>query len=136
LKEPTNRSRPIHSTHPHKSTYTMGWLRLVGSLKLYVSFAKEPYKKDYILQKRPIILRSLLIVAAPYIQLHPQQSAHCPMYCILKSQLTTCTVHNRYRADFWRICTSRICCADRVAFCASSITWISSFQFWVLRLRA
>ena len=45
---------------------TMGWLRLVGSLKLYVSFAKEPYKRDYILQKRPTILRSLLIVATPY----------------------------------------------------------------------
>jgi len=29
--------------------------RLVGSLKLYVSFAKEPYERDYILQKRPII---------------------------------------------------------------------------------
>jgi len=24
----------------------MGWLRFVGSLKLYVSFAKEPYKRD------------------------------------------------------------------------------------------
>jgi len=34
----------------------MGWLRLVGSLKLQVSFAKEPYKRDDILQKRPIIL--------------------------------------------------------------------------------
>ena len=33
----------------------MGWLRLVGSFKLYVSFAKEPFKRDYILQKRPII---------------------------------------------------------------------------------
>jgi len=33
----------------------MGWLRLVGSLKLYVFFAKEPYKRDYILQKRPMI---------------------------------------------------------------------------------
>jgi len=32
-----------------------GWLRLVGSLKLSVSFAKEPCKRDYILQKRPII---------------------------------------------------------------------------------
>jgi len=42
-----------------------GWLRLVGSLKLYVSFAKEPNKRDYILQKIPIILRSLLIVATP-----------------------------------------------------------------------
>jgi len=33
----------------------MGWLRLVGSIKLQVSFAKEPYKRDAILQKRPII---------------------------------------------------------------------------------
>jgi len=43
----------------------MGWLRLVGSLKLQVSFAKEPYKRDDILQKRPMILRSLPIVATP-----------------------------------------------------------------------
>jgi len=34
---------------------TMGWIRLVGSLKLQVSFAKEPYKRDNILQKRPVI---------------------------------------------------------------------------------
>jgi len=39
---------------------------LIGSLKLYVSFAKEPYKRDYILQKSPMILRSLLIIATPY----------------------------------------------------------------------
>jgi len=44
----------------------MGWLRLVGSLKLQVSFAKEPYNRDDILQKRPIILMSVLIVAYPY----------------------------------------------------------------------
>ena len=43
----------------------MGWLRSVGSLKLQVSFAKEPYKRDDILQERPIFLRSLLIVATP-----------------------------------------------------------------------
>ena len=48
----------------------MGWLRLVGSLKLLVSFAKEPYKTDDILQKRPIILRSLPIVATPYTSTH------------------------------------------------------------------
>jgi len=46
--------------------YIMGWLRLVGSSKLWVSFAKEPYKRDNILQKRPIIVRSILIVATPY----------------------------------------------------------------------
>jgi len=44
----------------------MMWLQSVGALKFWVSFAKEPYKRDYILQKRPIILRSLLIVATPY----------------------------------------------------------------------
>ena len=31
----------------------MRWLQLVGSLKLYVIYAKEPYKRDCILQKRP-----------------------------------------------------------------------------------
>jgi len=39
---------------------------VVGSLKTWVSFAKKPYKRDYILQKRLIILRSLLVVATPY----------------------------------------------------------------------
>jgi len=47
------------------SIYDKGWLQSVVSLKLQVSFAKEPYKRDYILQKRHIILRSLLIVATP-----------------------------------------------------------------------
>ena len=51
----------IFSDSPY-SVVNMGWLPLVGSLKLFVSFAKEPYKRDYILQKRPVILRSLLIV--------------------------------------------------------------------------
>ena len=44
----------------------MGWLWLVGSIKLYVSFAKETYKRADILQKRPIILSILLTVATPY----------------------------------------------------------------------
>ena len=50
------------------SIRTMGRLQLelVGSLKLWVSFAKEPYKRDYILQKRPMIVRSLIIVATAY----------------------------------------------------------------------
>jgi len=43
----------------------MGWLRLVGSIKLYVSFAAEPYQRDDILQERPKILSVLLIVATP-----------------------------------------------------------------------
>jgi len=45
----------LHTSH-NVFKYGMGWLRLVGSIKFYVSFAKEPYKRDNILQKRPIIL--------------------------------------------------------------------------------
>jgi len=52
--------------HKRHASFYMGWLRLVGSFKMLVSFAKEPYQRGYILQKRPIILRSLLIVATPY----------------------------------------------------------------------
>ena len=44
---------------------SMGWLRLVVSFKLWVSFAKEPYKRHYILQKKPVNLRSLIIVSTP-----------------------------------------------------------------------
>jgi len=44
----------------------MGWLQSVGSIKLQVSFAKEPYKRDEILHKRPAILSILLTVATPY----------------------------------------------------------------------
>jgi len=45
---------------------TMGWLRLVGSLKLQVSFVEYRLFYRSLLQKRPIILRSQLIVATPY----------------------------------------------------------------------
>ena len=45
-----------HNAHTYVYTHQyMGWLRLVGPLKLYVSFAKEHYKRDYILQNRPVI---------------------------------------------------------------------------------
>ena len=45
--------------------FLMGWLQLVGSLKLQVSFAEYGLFYRSLLQKRPIILRSLLIVATP-----------------------------------------------------------------------
>ena len=68
-----------------QTVITMGWLRLVGSLKLQVSFAKEPCKSDYILRKRPVILRSLLIVTTSYTHISHLQ--------ILRSQY-----HLFYRA--------------------------------------
>jgi len=50
--------------HAYESaSYEVATIR--GSFKLQGSFAKETYKKNDILQKRPIILRSLLIVATP-----------------------------------------------------------------------
>jgi len=45
--------------------HSMGWLQLVSSLKLQVSFEKEPYERDFILQKGLTIWRSQLIVATP-----------------------------------------------------------------------
>ena len=50
----------------HVANADMGWLRQVGSIKLLISFAKEPYKRDYILHKRPTILSILLTKATPY----------------------------------------------------------------------
>ena len=46
--------------------YTMGWLRLVGSLKFEVSFVESSLFYKALLQKRPTIFRSLLIVATPW----------------------------------------------------------------------
>jgi len=45
----------------------MGWLRLVGALKLQVSLQDVGVFCRSLLQRRPIILGSLLIVATPYI---------------------------------------------------------------------
>ena len=45
---------------------TNGVLLLVGSIKLQVSFAEEPCKRDIFLQKRPVILSILLTVAIEY----------------------------------------------------------------------
>jgi len=44
----------------------MGWLRPVSSLKLQVSFAEYRLFYRALLQKRPVILRSSLIVATQY----------------------------------------------------------------------
>ena len=45
----------------------MGWLRLVGSIKLQVSFAEYCLFYRSLLRKRPMILSILLNVAFPYI---------------------------------------------------------------------
>jgi len=83
----------------------MQWLRLVGFSKLQVSFAKEPYKKDNILQKRRIILRSLLTVATPYIEschelwAHQSVPAHCNRHSSQCKAVTTIHMTHSYVCD-------------------------------------
>jgi len=51
----------------HNTIVQGAYLRdIYRSLKSQVSVAKEPHKRDDILQKRPVIIRSLLIEATPY----------------------------------------------------------------------
>jgi len=61
-----------------------------GSIKLKVSFAKEPYKRDDIPQKRPIILSILLTVATPY-DTTQHAVAHCNSCNAMQHAATHCT---------------------------------------------
>jgi len=70
-----------HGTSGSLVVKTMRCLRLVGSMKFYVSFPEYSLFYRALLQKRPIILRSLLIVFTAYW-----------IYCI-----------QRLRADFWLV---------------------------------
>jgi len=64
----------------------MGWLRLVGSLKLLVFSAEYRLFYRALLQKRPIVVRSLLIVATPYLVfgclVYRYNMLYCTAYCI------------------------------------------------------
>jgi len=61
FKKPTNRSH-IMCIYVFQDTYMSPFALFTKQTRP----TKEPYKRDDILQKRPIILRSLLIVATPY----------------------------------------------------------------------
>ena len=81
----------------------MGWLRLVGSLKFQVSFAEHCLFYRALLQKRPMILRSLLIVATTYIQ---NTCAMCATTYIVASWQTCQWVmaHMHYAVESWHTC--------------------------------
>jgi len=117
----------------------MGWLRLVGSVKLQVSFAECSLFVRALLQNRRIILKSLPIVAAPYMRTKHMQThythmhtpcthythAHTNMWCNLIHQLhtrasTTHTLHTRiYHAFVWCVCARymRVCSVCGVCLC-------------------
>ena len=54
-----------------------GWLPLVASLKLYVSFAEYSLFYRALLQKRRKILRSLLVIATSYRNIKPHSITCC-----------------------------------------------------------
>jgi len=121
-------THPIHMRHDTCIRVTaacccwahiMGWLRLVGSWKLQVSFAKEPYKSDYILQKRLTILKSLLIVDIPYHS--------WPIH--------VCRNDFIYLCEQWRhpvaVCCSVLQC---VAVCCSVVECMLSYSWLILVL--
>jgi len=83
--------RLYHMNVRYVGWVAMGWLRLVGSLKWKVSFAKETYKRDDILQKRPVLLRSLLIVATPYLRHGSMiRTLSCCLWKVVRYEYTVC----------------------------------------------
>ena len=92
----------VYTTHvanrplPPLSFLHMGWIRLVGSLKLQVSFAEFSLFDRALLKKRPVILRSLLIVATPYLYMSlPYNSAiqhQCKSAGVLQYVAVCCSV--------------------------------------------
>ena len=75
--------------YSYVDTYTyihMGWLRLVGSIKLQVSFAEYHFFYRALLQKRPIMLSILLVAATPpytYFMHSPKLLLDC-LACICR----------------------------------------------------
>jgi len=69
---------------------TMGWLRLVGSLKSLVSFAEYRLFYRALLQKRPVILRSLLSVATPYEDIDLSDNCLLIFACVCVCALLVC----------------------------------------------
>jgi len=133
----------------------MGWLRWVGSLKLQVSFAKEPHEKDYILQKRPTILRSLLFVATPYQWTmtnelyHMEESCHVSVSHVETpshdDQGITCSTYNflaRMSRVTYQYAMSQINCilshiSEPCHISASHVTykWVL-WKHWVITIKA
>ena len=71
----------------------MGWLQVVGSLT-YRSLMQYRLFCRALLQQRPIILRSLLIVATPYLRHTPTYIPHTPHPCLHTTYATPLPTHH------------------------------------------
>ena len=65
ILQPDERDIWGHDSVHFYDMFTIGWLRLVGSLKLLVSFVEYRLFYRSLLHKRPVVLRSLLVAASP-----------------------------------------------------------------------
>jgi len=74
----------------------MGWLQLVGSIKLQVSFTEYSLFYKALLQKRQIILRSLLTKATPYTYLSILIFLYISFYCYLSTLICLCVLFESY----------------------------------------
>jgi len=91
-------------------------------LKLSVSFAKEPHKKDYILQNRLIISSSLVIEATPY----PFVASICVVHVSIDSD-----VCHSYVFCIWReFSKSLVSMRKKASFIC--LTYIRSFHMFRL----
>ena len=68
----------------------MGQLRLVGSIKVQVFWAEYRLFHRALLQKRPMTLRSLLIVATPYIKKTMTICVYTPIYIYIYIYVYIC----------------------------------------------
>ena len=89
----------------------MGWLRSVGSIKLYVSFAEYRLFYRSLLQKRPIILSILLTKATPYLCIRINAYVHLCTYIYI----SICTYTHICMYAYVYI-SLRTCRNTRVAF--------------------
>jgi len=84
---------------------TMGWLRLVGSFKLQVCFAEYGLFSRALLQKRPVMFRSLLIVATPYsMPTYICISKMIQLFCYGWCKTLSCVCHDSYICATWLNC--------------------------------
>jgi len=104
----------IHEEFPLRWHTCVTWL-----MSIIGHFAKQLYKRDYILQKRPILLRSLLIVATSYHE-----------GCLLRwHTCVTWLIHMCDMTHLWLWQDLFICVIWRIHMCdmTHSYVWYDSF---------
>jgi len=92
LFEDTKKKKLIYYNARGIGRKAMGWLRLVGSLKLQVSFAKEPYKKRrYSAKETYIIMQEVLEgkLSEAEFSHHSQYNTHTTTHALQHTQQHT-----------------------------------------------